>query len=607
MCGIVGEWRRHGSPDPAALRRATERLRHRGPDHTEVEVHGRCGFGHTRLSIIDLEGGDQPLRNADATLSLIANGEVYNHIELRERLQADGHRYQSKSDCEAIVHGYAQWGPDVVDHLRGMYAFALHDRQRDELWLVRDRLGIKPLFYTVDGDRLLFASEIKALLPLMSRHPAINPPALSQYLHNQFSHGRDTIFKGIHRVLPGERLWVSAQLELRHEVYWTPAQAPAVHNEEAEARADFDRLFESVMRDHMRSDVPFGLFLSGGVDSAVLLAMLSKLGAGGLRSWSVGWADAQMKDEIDDAQRVADRFGSEHTTLRLKRDEVFARAVRSVWAADELMRDYASLPTLMLSEAAGAELKVVFSGEGGDEVFGGYRRYFKHPIERALRSLVAPGTGGFRVHGQLDERWLRRASAPALRAVLNAGRAAFVERWQASPSDWTATQRSQFADLTSALPDNLLVKADRMMMSCGLEGRVPFLDHRVVEFGLRLPDDWKLHAGQGKAFLKRWAERYLPPEHLWQKKRGFYVPVDEWLSADFVRRLRAPLLASPAICEWFVPAQVANLLDAQIATGRHSRECWSLMQFAIWHRLFAEGRSDTPSLQEDPVAWVAGP
>lgn len=605
MCGIVGEWRRRGEVDAEALRRACDRLQHRGPDHADVLVHGRCGFGHTRLSIIDLAGGDQPLRDTDDRVCVIANGEVYNHVELRAELEADGAGYRSGSDCEAIVHGYRRWGADVVDRLQGMYAFALHDRDTDELWLARDRLGIKPLYYAVDGERLLFASEIKALLSMLSRRPSVHPPALSQYLHNQFAGGRETIFAGIHRVLPGERLRVSAELQLRHESYWTPTAARQDFGDEAEAREAFDELFGSVMHDHMRSDVPFGLFLSGGVDSAVLLAMLDKLGAKGLRTWSVGWADAQMKDEIDDAKRIADHIGSNHTTLRLNRDEVFGRAVRSIWAADDLMRDYASLPTLMLSEAAGAELKVVFSGEGGDEAFGGYRRYFKHPLERALRSLIAPGTGGFRVHGQLDERWLRRASGPALRSALGAGRAAFVERWRASPGDWTATQRSQFADLTSALPDNLLVKADRMMMSCSLEGRVPFLDHRVVEFGLGLPDAWKQHRGQGKAFLKRWAERYLPADHLWQKKRGFYVPVREWLGADFIARLKQPLLDSPAIREWFRPEPVAALLDAQMQTGKHSRECWSLMQFAIWHRLFVDGDDAVPGFDEDPVAWVA--
>jgi asparagine synthase (glutamine-hydrolysing) len=311
-----------------------------------------------------------------------------------------------------------------------------------------------------------------------------------------------------------------------------------------------------------------------------------------------------MADELDEAGRVAAHFGLEHTPLRLALPQVFGRIPHSVWCADELMRDYASLPTSILAQAAGAEVKVVFSGEGGDEAFAGYGRYHPRPAERWLKTLLRPGSGGFRTRGQWGWRWARRLFGPALRGAPGSDRAHFLAAWRATPRTWSAMQRRQYTDLVTALPDNLLVKTDRMLMGFGVEGRVPFLDHRIVEFGLSLPDNLKVHHHRGKWLLRRWAEPRLPPGHLDRPKRGFHVPVGDWLTGELAVRLGERLAQNRGIRDWFEVGAIPDLVAARGAGRGGSRELFGLMQFAIWHRLFVEQPGLTPGPDEDPLEWV---
>ena len=358
------------------------------------------------------------------------------------------------------------------------------------------------------------------------------------------------------------------------------------------------------MREHMRADVPFGVFLSGGVDSAVLLAQIKRLHAQPVKTYSIGWKDAQLADEIDDAERMATLFDSEHQSLRLDSRAVFHRLPRAAWAADDLMRDYACLPTLALAETAGRELKIVFSGEGGDEAFAGYGRYRPDTLERWFKTLRYPGSGGFRVRAELDQHWVRRLFKPALQPALSRYRDPVIAAWRETPAAWSELQRRQFVDLSTNLPDDLLVKADRMLMAHSVEGRVPFLDHRVVEFGLRLPDALKVSDRAGKVFIKRWAEGFLPREHLWKHKRGFHVPVGEWLRGPFLDALAQRLPRAAAIQQWCEPGAVTALIVRQQARGDVTREVFSLLQFAIWHRLFVEQAGTVPGVDEDPLAWL---
>jgi asparagine synthase (glutamine-hydrolysing) len=601
MCGIAGILARHGKPDERALRRMGAALAHRGPDDLGVHLAGPLGLLQTRLSIIDLERGHQPM--VDGALALVANGEIYNFVELRRQLEARGRRFASASDSETILHGYALDGPGVLSSLHGMFAFALYDGQSRQLLLARDRLGIKPLYYARLPDRLLFASELKALLAAWSGDRDLDPGALVQYLQNRFSTGETSLVRGIRRLPPGTTLRIDADLGLHEERYWSPLAVRPRDIDFDQAAEEFDPLFRQVMLEHLRADVPYGLFLSGGVDSAVVLAMVSELTGRPVRTFSIGYRGATRGGELADAAATARRFGALHTEITLDRDDVFRRLPHTVWATDDLLQDYAALPTSFLAEHASQELKVVLTGEGGDEAFAGYGRYRRTPLQRLLKNLVTPGSGGFRTRGQWRDRWVRQSFGAELRAAAAARRAPFIDAWRATPRGWSHVTRCQYADLVTWLSDDLLVKLDRVLMGFGLEGRVPFLDHRVVEFGLGLPDALKIGPRQGKLFLKRWAERRLPPEHLWRRKRGFYVPVRQWFRGEFLDTLGARLAKHPMIQRWFLPEGVAALVREQQMGGNASRAIWGLMQLAIWHRIFIEGH--VPGRDEDPLEWIA--
>lgn len=604
MCGIAGMVRAGQSADPEQLIRMAQALRHRGPEDQGHHVDGSFGLAHSRLSIIDLPGGHQPLFDPTRRFALVCNGEIYNYVELLTGLKQAGATPLSASDSEAALHAWAHWGKESLPRLHGMYAFALLDTLEQKLWLVRDRLGIKPLYYCRHDGQLLFASEIKALLDVLPSTPSLDANAIAQFLQNQASSGRQTAFEGIQRVLPGEALCVDASLKLQHHRYWQANQIEARQLSHEEAVEEWQSLFAQVMREHMRADVPFGVFLSGGVDSAVLLAQLKQLHPHPIKSFSIGWEDAKQKDELDGAEKIARLFGSEHQSIRLTREAVFHRLPRMVWAADDLMRDYACLPTLALAQAASRELKVVFSGEGGDEAFAGYGRYRPAWIERRFKQIRYPGSGGFRARGELRNDALDGMFLPEMQSALAAHRDPFISAWAECPASWSDLQRRQYVDLQTNLPDDLLVKADRMLMAASIEGRVPFVDHRAIEFGLSLPDSLKVNRSAGKLFIKRWAENFLPKDHLWQKKSGFHVPVGEWLGGRFIAELSQRLPRSEAIRRWCHPEAVAKLLTRQAAKGDVTREVWSLIQLAIWHRLFVERDCPTPGDSENPLNYV---
>jgi len=600
MCGIAGVLMKHARPDESALQRMGDALAHRGPDDRGVFVAGPLGLLQTRLSIIDLEGGHQPM--TDGPLTLVANGEIYNFVELRQALEARGRRFTTRSDSETILHAYALDGLAALPLLNGMFAFALYDAGRRELILGRDRLGIKPLYYADLPDRVLFASELKAILAVWPGEPALDPGALVQYLENHFNTGEQSLVRGIRRLPPGATLVIDADLKVRERPYWSLLGVRPRRLDFDGAAEEFEPLFRQVMLEHLRADVPCGLFLSSGVDSGVLLATMSELTGRPVRTFTVGYPDDGADNELPGAAAIARRFGAEHTEIVLDRDAVFRRLPHTIWATDDLLQDYACLPTSFLAEYAGRELKVILTGEGGDEVFAGYGRYRRTALQRWLQNLVAPGSGGFRTRGQWGRRWTERAFGTELKAAAHARREPFITAWQATPSVWSNVARCQYADFCTWLPDDLLVKADRVLMAFGVETRVPFLDHRVVEFGLGLADGLKVRGRQGKVFLKRWAEGKIPREHLWRPKRGFYVPIRRWLTGDILDGLAARLPVHPVIRRWFQPDAVAELVREQQRGRNAARLVWGLMQLAIWHEIFVAGR--VPGRDEDPLAWI---
>lgn len=422
---------------------------------------------------------------------------------------------------------------------------------------------------------------------------------LLQFLQHQFYSGTNTIFDGIYQVLPGEVIEINHQGEIKKNAYWTPKQVENKDYTLSQANEAFSPLFNTVINEHMRSDVPFGLFLSGGIDSSILLAELTERKQQPIRTFSLGYAEANIKDELSQAEALAKQFNTEHTSLSVNPDDLLSRVVHTIWATDDLMRDYACLPTSLLSEIAGNELKVVFSGEGGDESFAGYRRY-KPSFEQKLKSMLLGG-GGLRSSGQLKRSTPSKLFNANLRG--HDHRRGIKQAWSGSPNHWSQMQRAQYVDLTTALPDNLLVKADRMMMAFGLEGRVPFCDHRIVEFGLSLPDELKYKDNKGKWFLRQWAERKLPQNHLNLPKRGFYVPVNSWLQGKYLTQIGGKLQQNEAIKNWFNTRYISELVSAQNQGKNYSRELFCLIQFAIWHRLFAES-SPKPNVQEELLDWL---
>lgn len=599
MCGIVGGIYLNGNaPNASQLEQAVAMLHHRGPDESGIHLVNNVGLGHARLSIIDLTGGKQPLKSADGSLHLVANGEVYNYVEIAQKYTQRSQSALSHSDSEAIIQAYQERGAEGVQELNGMFAFALYDERENLLMLGRDRLGIKPLYFCQTSKGVFFASEIKAMLPLLDHAPELNSEAIMQFLLNQFYTGRDTIFKGIQRVLPGEYLLVKNG-ELSFHEYWSLTDVATRDISLEEAFEEFEPLIHKVMTEHIRSDVPFGLFLSGGIDSSIILAELSKLHQNRLQTYSIGFTGTNMDDELDAATQLAKQFGTEHVPIRVSRDDLFGRIVHSIWAADDLMRDYASLPTLALSEAAAKDVKIVFSGEAGDEAYAGYRRYAPS-IPRWINHKFFGG--GLRRQSQ----WSKQAESLLLTDTLKQfdPKKPFKKLWNEAPNSWSFMQKRQYVDVKAALNDNLFVKTDRMMMAFGLEGRVPLADHRMVEFGFSLPDKLKYHDNRGKWILRQWAERYLPAEHLRKPKRGFYVPVKEWLKGEFAEQLGQKLLRNEAVCHWLNPAGLKQIIEEHKQGKNYSRELFSIMQFAIWHRLFIEKPGVIPNKHENPLDWL---
>ena len=606
MCGIAGIFQRHRPVEADRLNLLARRISHRGPDKTKTYLDGTLGFVHARLSIIDLAGGDQPLFADDGRLVLIANGEIYNFVELRLDLESRGAVFTTHSDCETILHAFLHYGEDFLANLNGMFAFALFDKQAGTLLLARDRLGIKPLFFAETAEGVFFASEQKALYPILPNFPAIQPEALIQSLEIGFNTGAHTLISGIERLQPGEMATFQAGKLLNRRRYWSPLDLRIAPVDYEAAAKTFDGLMKQVMLEHMRSDVPFALFLSGGVDSSVVLEWLRREeGTRELAAYTVAFAEAPNNDDVEAAKVIAQRFGLRHHLIELDRQSLLNHLPFTVWAADDYIVDHAILPTSLMAREVAQDFKVVFSGEGGDELFAGYGRYRRTKLQRWLANLRAAGSGGFRTRGLLGGEWRKQLLSPSLREHLSARRAGFVDAWCATPAGWSDLQRMQYTDMTTELPDQLMVKVDRMLMAWGLEGRVPLLDHRLVEFALTLPDELKMRGREGKLFLKRWAEPIFGSELIRRPKRGFTVLVDFYFEGANLQKLAAVLPKHPAFTDLLEPAGIAALIKRQESQKNVHDLLWALLQFAVWHRLFVEGNGEQPDVFTDPIEFIA--
>ncbi|MCW8951952.1 MAG: asparagine synthase (glutamine-hydrolyzing) [Rhodospirillales bacterium] len=579
MCGIAGIMTLDGTPPAAAAIDAMARsLAHRGPDGEGRHFASDVGFAHNRLAIIDLETGDQPLRDPNGA-ALVANGEIYNHVELRASLSDEA--FATRSDCEPPLALYRREGASFVNRLRGMYALALHDPKQDILLLARDPFGIKPLYYAETSRGLLFASEPQAINASGLVPPAVRPAVRGQLLQLQFTTGRETIFEGIERVLPGETLIVKGgRIIRRHRIKALPDGGPEQLSEDDA----LDRL-ETALRDsvdmHQRSDVPYGMFLSGGIDSTAVLSMMAELNERPVRAFTIGFPGAGVHDERAQARSVARSLGAEHEEISFTEDDFWALLPRVAAAMDDPAADYATLPTFRLAEVASTELKVILSGEGGDELFGGYGRYRSAMRPRLLGGRPMRRRGTFDGLGVLrdDQAGWRGGIAAAEAAQKGTGR--------------SRLQAAQAVDCADWLPNDLLTKLDRCLMAHGMEGRVPFLDPVVAEAAFRLPDRLKVRDGLGKWILRRWLALRVADSGPFARKKGFTVPVEEWIAAQGARL--GPMVAGmPGISEICAPDAVLALF-ATLAEGRGDMRragfaAWTLLFYALWHRRHILGR-----------------
>lgn len=568
MCGIAGLMTADGAPpEQDRLDRLRRALQHRGPDGDGTDVAGGTALVHTRLSIIDLETGDQPLYLADRT-ALIGNGEIYNYRELRA--VSPDTPYVTQSDCESPLHLYRQHGVEFANHLRGMYALAIHDRRSGRLLLTRDPFGIKPLYYVEFPGGFAFASELQALIAAGLGAPVLNHAARDELLQLQFTTGRETAFEGLYRVLPGETLVVSAgRIVERHHRPALPDERPRDWREE-EALAALEReLLESVEL-HQRSDVPYGMFLSGGVDSSALLAAMARLNSRPVLAFTAGFDVSDAHDEREQARAVAKASGAEHVEVEFGEADFWSTLPSVAAALDDPTADYAVLPTFKLAETAARQVKVVLSGEGGDELFAGYGRY-----RSALRPWWKGGRRQLRGRGRFDRLGVLRSDSLAWRDGIMA-----AESLQAT-AGLTRLQTVQAIDCQDWLPNDLLIKLDRCLMAHGVEGRTPFLDPGMADFALRLPDDLKIRRGRGKYLLRRWLQENLPEARPFERKRGFTVPVGAWILAR--GRELGPLVArQPGIAEVAYPERVIDLFRR--GGKREGLAAWTLLFYALWHQ-----------------------
>ena len=568
MCGIAGLILSPGTPppDPVVVSRLIAALHHRGPDGTGHAVVGRVALVHNRLAIIDLVTGDQPFFAGSATL--VANGEVYNYRELRDAMP--GVAFATNSDCEPPLHYWLRDGPDYAQQLRGMYAIAIHDRQHHSVTLTRDPFGIKPLYIAQVAGGIAFASEAQALLEAGLVRRAVRPAAREELLQLQFTTGADTIFEGIQRVLPGETITCAdGHILDRRRISWLPEGGPENIDEDT-ALARLDRALEESVDLHQRSDVPYGMFLSGGIDSATLITLMSRLNSEPVRAYTAGFDAPGAADEREHAAAVAKAVGARHESIEVTEAMVWEYLPEIVACMDDPAADYAIIPTWFLARRAHQDVKVVLTGEGGDEIFAGYDRYRKaiKPWWRGGQTMWA--------HGSFDKVPVLRAQPSIWRDGMAAAEARALEH------GGSRLAAAQATDMTDWLPHDLLLKADRCLMAHAVEGRTPFLDKGVASAAFRLPDGMKLRDGVGKWILRKWLEKNLPMARPFAPKQGFTVPVGAWIKGQGSRL--GPLVArQPGVMEIAHPDRVEALFR-DIRRWRHGFACWKLLFYALWHR-----------------------
>ncbi|MFQ5645597.1 MAG: asparagine synthase (glutamine-hydrolyzing) [bacterium] len=610
MCGICGTV---GFSDEKLLERMCGVISHRGPDDSGLYCAGNVGLGHRRLSIIDLEKGHQPIHNEDNSLWIVFNGEIYNYRDLKKELEKKGHRFYTDSDTETIVHLYEEYGRECVKRLRGMFAFALWDDKRREIFIARDRLGIKPLYYAEVDGKFLFGSEIKSLLQYTGLKPRLNEPALDRYLSFRYVPGPETCFKKIKKLQAGHFLCYR-EGGLRIGQYWDIHFEPDHRPSLTDFSQAFREKLEQSIKLRLMSEVPLGAYLSGGLDSSFIVALMSGLSEKAVESFSVGFAEEKY-NELEYARIVADHFQTNHHTLYAE-EYTGDLLDKIVWHLDEPLADAAVIPTYLMSKLTKQHVTVVLSGEGADELLAGYPKYKVLTWAAGIQHLL-PGFGwnslGAIFSGRIDlyrllsalgsgkdraEAYMKLVSvfSDEEKELLYTDRYKKVCR-QLEPmekfirpyfeTDEDLLSQLLRLDIKTWLPDDLLLKNDKMSMANAVEARVPYLDHELVELMARIPSKYKLKRSQDKLVLRRAMQGIVPQTICRRKKTGFTVPVGSWSAGDLKDKVAEVLnketIGSSGFFNW---SYVEHILSRDLNNQFYRRQFWSLFSFCLWHKVF---------------------
>jgi len=625
MCGIYGRLERHGELARSPFdQQAVRSLEHRGPDDEGTWYGTRAFLGMRRLSVIDLATGHQPMASPDGFIQVVFNGEIYNFMDVRRELEGLGHAFATHSDTEVIVHGYQQWGEAVLDRLNGMFAMAIWDERDQSLRLIRDRLGVKPLYYFIDANRLIFASEIKAILTHPDVARDVEPRGLLNYFAYGHAVGEDTIYRGIRKLLPGHVMRaIGGRLDIAS--WWNPVPGTPTRMSEQECAAEVRRLLEDSVRLRMIADVPLGAFLSGGLDSSAVVAIMTRQMNRPVETFSIGFDFGAAFNELPDARRVSQHCGSNHHEVVVHARELADTLQTLVYHFDEPFGDAACFPTYLVSKLAREHVTVALTGEGGDELFGGYRRYPAARWLRLMRSataglagpMLAPMVGAiprFRRLKKLVEAasvadhvaryagLLRVFNDEGLRGLVDARfeQAALAydgldhyRRYFHEARAGDEMNQYMYVDTKTWLADTYLEKVDKTSMAVSLEARVPLLDYRLVEFAMSIPSAYKVQGGVTKKVLRD-AVRDLLPDHTMKKaKHGFAVPTDPWFRGELKTFAFDVLLDRRTRQRGYVRAAEVERLWQEHQSGREVRDShlWLLLNFELWARQYLDVRA----------------
>jgi len=638
MCGIAGifNFRTQEPVSPRLLKVMTDTLVHRGPDDEGFYVSGALGLAHRRLSIIDLESGHQPMTNEDGSVWVVFNGEIYNFLELHDDLIKKGHTFKTRSDTEVIVHLYEEQGERCFERLRGMFAIAIWDSRRRKLVLARDRVGKKPLFYFSDGCKVAFASEMKAILQVPGVSREIDPQAVSDYFSFLYIPAPKSIFKSVRKVLPGHYVVISDQ-GIREREYWDISFCDIEERTEEDWCESLLETFREAVRVRLISDVPLGAFLSGGIDSSAVVAAMAGFCNEPVTTCSIGFEEKEF-NELGYARQIADRFATNHHE-RIVRPDAVGVVEKLVWHYDEPFADSSAVPTYYVSKVARERVTVALAGDGGDENFAGYRRYYFDRRENALRAILPfafrqPVFGALAsVYPKADwaprvfrgkatfenlarspiEAYFRSVSAlrPELKAQIIdqdllrelAGYDSLnvLHSYYDKADTVDPLSRIQYVDIKTYLPDDILVKVDRASMAHSLEVRAPILDHKLIEFAASMPSTLKLRGTNGKYIFKKALKRVLPDSVLYRPKMGFAVPLARWFRTE-LKELAHNVIFSRNGDSLLNQASVHRVWqEHQSGLRNRSTELWTLLMFRLWEQQFMSGAATPVSLASGKI------